>query len=382
MVGWIAGILLAGAAVLLLGWLVARFYLEGPDLSNFDGPVEDRPPQAGRRGPEYVEVLRFMEQTSEAVLAAPRRKRLATARRLLDAGMTGATPTAEDLGVRIVAADAGGVQAEWIIAPGADPGRRLLYLHGGSFVMGSPRSHRGLTAALSGAAGVSVLAIDYRLMPECSRRAGIADCRAAYRWILSNGPEGAAAASRAFVAGDSAGGNLALMLIAWARDEGLRQADAALAISPVTDMTLSSPSLLRNRPSDPMLRRALQPLLRLPRPVMLWLLWIGSRINPHSPLISPVFGDLGGLPPILIHASQTEMMLDDARRYVNKARAAGSPARLETWPDMFHAWHVFAQVLPEAKEAIGCIGRFLAECGRLPLGLSVHPQDAPGPKRQ
>ncbi len=361
MVGWIAGILLAGAAVLLLGWLVARFYLEGPDLSNFDGPVEDRPTQAGRRGPEYVAVLRFMEQTSEAVLAAPRRKRLATARRLLDAGMTGATPTAEDLGVRIVAASADGVPAEWVIAPGADPGRRLLYLHGGSFVMGSPRSHRGLTAALSGAAGVSVLAIDYRLMPECSRRAGIADCRAAYRWILSNGPEGAAAASSLFVAGDSAGGNLTLMLIAWARDEGLRQADAALAISPVTDMTLSSPSLLRNRPSDPMLRRALQPLLRLPRPVMLWLLWIGSRINPHSPLISPVFGDLGGLPPILIHASQTEMMLDDARRYVNKARAAGSPARLETWPDMFHAWHVFAQVLPEAKEAIGSMGRFLAE---------------------
>lgn len=382
MVGWIAGILLAFAGLLLLGWLVAKLYLEGPDLSEFDGPGDEHPAVQLEQSPESKEVLQFITQTSQTVLAAPWRKRLATARRLLDAGISVSAPIEDDPDVRVSASQAAGVPAEWVVASGADPDRRLLYLHGGSFVMCSPRSHRVLTAAISKAAGVSVLAVDYRLMPEHSRSAMVADCRTAYRWILANGPDGAAAADRVFIAGDSAGGNLALMLIAWARDEGLRQVDGAVAFSPVTDLTLSSPSLRTNRHSDPLLRRALRPLLRLPRPLILWLVWIANRINPRNPLISPVFGDLGGLPPILIQASRTEMMLGDGRRYVNKARAAGSPARLETWPDMFHAWQVFAQDLPEAKEAIASAGRFLSECGDSSPVSPVSPRDAPGPKRQ
>jgi ABC-type sugar transport system ATPase subunit len=144
---------------------------------------------------------------------------------------------------RFVPADAGGVRAEWVLSPGADPARRTLYIHGGAFMMGSPRSHRTLTTRFSAMTGGAVLAIDYRLMPEHPRRAGIEDCRRAYRWLLANGPDGAAPAQAMFVAGDSAGGNLTLSLIAWARDTGLRAPDAAVALSPAA----SAPAILGER---------------------------------------------------------------------------------------------------------------------------------------
>ena len=157
----------------------------------------------------------------------------------------------DDSSVRIIPADAGGVPAEWVLAPNADPQRRLLYIHGGAWTMGSPTSHRRLTAKFSEVANAAVLAIDYRLMPEHPRLAGIEDCRTAWRWMLDHGPDGAAPASAMFVAGDSAGGNLTLSLIAWVRDQGLRAPNAAVALSPATDATLGSPSLKGNLDTDP-----------------------------------------------------------------------------------------------------------------------------------
>jgi acetyl esterase/lipase len=247
-----------------------------------------------------------------------------------------------------------------VLSPGADSARRTLYIHGGGFVIGSPRSHRTLTTRFSALTGGAVLAIDYRLMPEHRRMAGIEDCRTAYRWMLDNGPEGPRAAQTVFVAGESAGGNLALSLIAWVRDQGLRAPDAAVALSPVTDGTFASPSLRANRRSDAMLGPLYGPLARLPQWLLLWMAWIVNRARPSHPEISPVYGDLSNLPPVLVQASEAEMLLDDGRRYVNRARAAGSPATLQTWRHVVHAWQIFNPELPEAVDALKEIGKFLA----------------------
>jgi acetyl esterase/lipase len=227
-------------------------------------------------------------------------------------------------------------------------------------MMGSPLSHRVITTRFSEITGGAVLAIDYRLMPEHPRMAGIEDCRSSYRWMLDNGPDGASPASAVFVAGDSAGGNLTLSLIAWVRDQGLRAPNAAVALSPATDGTLGSPSLRANIATDAMLGPLFGPMSRVPRSVLLWFAWFQHRIRPNDPVVSPVFGELAGLPPLLIHASDIEMLLDDSVRYANKASAAGSPVTLQTWNHVVHVWHIFNPELTEARQAFDEIGRFLA----------------------
>ena len=217
--------------------------------------------------------------------------------------------------------------------------------------------------------GGAVLAIDYRLMPEHRRMAGVEDCRAAYRWMLDNGPSGPKTAQTVFVAGESAGGNLALSLIAWLRDQRLRAPDAVVALSPATDATLASPSLGSNRRSDAILGPLFGPAARLPQWALLWMAWVVNRVHPASPVISPVYGDLRNLPPVLVHASEAEMLLDDGRRYVNRARAAGSLARLQTWSHVVHAWHIFNPELPEAIDALAEIAKFLDAAARLEHGV-------------
>jgi epsilon-lactone hydrolase len=198
-------------------------------------------------------------------------------------------------------------------------------------------------------------------MPEHPRCAGIEDCRRAYRWLLANGPGGTAAASKVWIAGDSAGGNLALSLIAWVRDSGLRAPDAAVAFSPTTDATLASPSLRARAKTDAMLGPVLAPLLWVPRSALLWATWLYTRINPRDPVVSPVYGDLSRLPPVLVQVSSAEMLHDDARRYVNRAVAAGSPVQLQTWAHMVHVWQIFHPELPEGRAALEEVGRFLAQ---------------------
>jgi acetyl esterase/lipase len=219
-----------------------------------------------------------------------------------------------------------------------------------------------ITTQLARVAGAAVLALDYRLMPEHKRRELIADCQTGYRLILDHGPEGSAPVRELFVAGDSAGGGLTLMLIAWARDEGLRAANGAIAISPGVDTTLSSPTLKSNLKTDQMLGPGLEGFMKIPDSIRLLILWVINRMTPRNPLISPVFGDLSGLPPVLVQVSEDEIMLGDARRYVNKARAAGTQAELETWPGMLHVWHLFEPILPEAREAFERIRQFVERC--------------------
>lgn len=254
----------------------------------------------------------------------------------------------------------GAPRGEWVIAPGAQTSRRILYIHGGSWIAGSPRSHRTITDRLSRLTRACVFAIDYRLMPENRYLDGIIDCRRAYRWILRNGPDGAEPANFLVVAGDSAGGSHTLGLIAWVRDQGLPQADAAIALSPSTELMLTSLGKRANLKTDPMLGPTVEKLSRVPVPFLWWGTVLGLRVLPTSPIASPLRGRLHNLPPTLIHVSESELLAENARRYVEKARAAGSPVEIKTWPDMVHVWHLFTPLLPEAEEAFEHIGTFLA----------------------
>lgn len=342
-----------------LAWLTARLFLRGPDLAQFDLPAGEL--ACGRKvaSPENDRVLAGIDETFARLNELPRLKQLAEGRRLMDAGFLGAPVDPDELGVQVRQVDAGGVPAEWVLAPGADPLRRLLYIHGGGFALGSPSSARMLTAKFSELCGVSVLSIDYRLMPENKRLDSVKDCQAAYRWMLENGSDGPAPAQQVFVSGDSAGGNLALVLAAWARDTNVQSMNAVVALSPTTDSTLANPSFRVNAASDPLLGPHLGVLARLPATIKSLFGLIVGLINPRNPVVSPLFGDLSGLPPTLLQASDCEMLLDDSRRYVNKAVSQGSPATLQLWPGMVHVFQMYWHMLPEAGEALDEAARFI-----------------------
>ncbi len=338
-------------------WFGVAYFLRGPDCRQWDrvdeGSIERfvSTDEEGHR----VAVARLQSLLVPA-MGVPARQRLQILRQGMDKLFDD-----RRFAVSFVSVIAGSVPAEWVLPPAVDTGRRLLYIHGGAFSMGSPLSHRVITARLAEITGGAVLAIDYRLQPENSRRAGIDDCRAAYDWLLNNGPQGAAVAKTLFIAGDSAGANLTLSLLASLRDAGQRLPEAAVALSPVTDLTLSSPSLKTNLASDPLLGPVLASLVRLPRSLLLWIGLLQCRMPAARPLISPLFGDLGNLPPILIQASEAEMLRDDCIRYVNKARAAGSPVRLQLWSRVVHVWQIFYPDLAEAGQAFAEIDRFLKQ---------------------
>ncbi len=346
-------------AIAVIIWLIIVVFLTAPDYSQFDEPQHQLHRNPSGVSAENKEVRRLIRAMQDQLRAESKYKRIIKLRCIMDEGFTGSPVQAEHLGVEIMATDAGDVDAEWVVAPGASENRRLLYIHGGAFTVGSPRSHRMITSALSKSCGVSVLAIDYRLMPERRRKAAIADCQSAYRWMLENGPGGPSTVSEIFVAGDSAGGNLTLMLSAWARDENVRRMDAVIAFSPSTDSILANPSILKNIKSDPMLGPGLGPLARMPVPLKALAALLAGQMSPRNPLMSPLFGDLSELPPTLVQASDCEMLFDDSVRYVNRARSQGSPVTLQIWPEMVHVWQMFQHVLPEARQAIDEVAAFV-----------------------
>ncbi|MDT8320163.1 MAG: alpha/beta hydrolase [Xanthomonadales bacterium] len=352
----------------LLLWLGSALFMQGEDLSAYDHePVDDHSRSftaPAEPGEEHRQVVSLIEDFGLQALRLGRKQRLEFIRGFMD-DMGRKKTHASDF----TAVDADGVRGEWALAPGADPRRRVLYLHGGAFIAGSPASHRTMSDRFSVIANAAVLAIDYRLMPEHRRRDGIIDCRAAYTWLLDNGPDGEGAPDFLAVAGDSAGGNLALSLVKWARDGRLRLPDAVVAFSPTVDATFSSPSIVRNVRTDVMLGPMFSHLLRIPTAVRRWAYLLENRYNPASPIVSPVFGDLSRLPPTLIQVSEAEMLYDDARRFVNKARAGGSPAVLQSWGGMLHAWQIFYPELPEAGQAWEEVGSFLARAEADPESL-------------
>lgn len=340
------------AILIVLAVLVATLVYLGliykpPDMSQYDQPKAELVMPEEHISPQHEDVVKKL-----AGYHSLRLTDIDTHRRGLEELFS------KDVGADIRPVDVNGVPGEWVLAEGADPSRRLLYLHGGAFKVGSPRSHRYITSELSKRAGVAVLAVDYRKHPEHKVIACHEDARIAYSWILQNGPEGASSAGQLFVAGDSAGGNLTLAVIAWANANGHPPAQGAIALAPLTDATFSSPSWRTNKKTDPFLAPGLGELMRVPRLVLA----IGSRYRngmpPNHPEISPLFGPLGDLPPTLIQVSRHEMLYDDAQRYANRAAAEGGDVTLQVWPKLVHVFQAFPE-LPEAQDALDKAAEFI-----------------------
>jgi acetyl esterase/lipase len=249
-------------------------------------------------------------------------------------------------GVKLEHESMGGVEVEMLTPPAPRAGLHLLYVHGGAFAMGSPRTHRGLTRRLAIAARARVIVPAYRLAPEHPYPAAHGDLLAVYRALLARGVE----ASRIVVAGESAGGNLVLALAQALLGSGEPQAAGIVLLSPWLDLACTGESLVANRDLEVMVPVDAMPVAAR--------MYAGAH-DLRAPAISPLYGEFRGLPPMFVHASSTEVLCDDARRVVDAARAAGVSAELRVWPQLPHAFPAFADILPEARAAVIEIAGFV-----------------------
>ena len=243
--------------------------------------------------------------------------------------------------------DNGIMEAVWASRGRPDRHRVILYLHGGAYLMGSPRTHRHLGAWLAGAAEARALLPDYRLAPEHAFPAALEDAVIAYRHLLGSGHDGA----RIALAGDSAGGGLAFALLLRIAEERLPPPACVVAFSPWTDLTMTRPSLTRNARRDVML-----PVGRFQEAVDLYL----GEASAEDPQVSPALGRYESPPPAMITASKAEVLRDDAVAMAERLREAGGDVTLELWKDMPHAWPLFAGSIREADETVARAGRFIA----------------------
>jgi acetyl esterase/lipase len=248
--------------------------------------------------------------------------------------------------IKLIRLKIGEIPCEWVLAPGADPDVRLLYLHGGGWVSGSGGHYLPLAADISAAAKCAVLLPDYRLAPEHPFPAGLDDCVAAHDWLVANGPSGPGPAKATFIAGDSAGGNLTLATLLALRDRKRPLPAGGIPLSAATDFTLASESL--QTVPDPIISARTMPEFRDR--------YLG-KMDPRNPLASPVFGDYRGIPPLLIQVGEHEMLRDDSARVAKKALADGIPVKFEVWPGMVHVFQI--RGLPESHEAIEQIAEFM-----------------------
>jgi acetyl esterase/lipase len=241
----------------------------------------------------------------------------------------------------------GMMQALWASRGRPDRHRVILYLHGGAYIMGSPRTHRHLGARLAGAAEARALLPDYRLAPEHRFPAALEDALTAYRHLLASGHEGA----RIALAGDSAGGGLAFALLLRLAQERLPRPACVVAFSPWADLTMTRPSLAGNARRDVML-----PVGRFREVIALYL---GEALS-TDPLASPALGTFASPPPAMITASKDEVLRDDAVAVAERLREAGGDVTLELWRGMPHGWPIFAGLVREADETVTRAGRFIA----------------------
>jgi epsilon-lactone hydrolase len=284
-----------------------------------------------------------MAKLREIIAARPRATEIAQMR--LDADARGrAVGLAADVTVQPV--DANGVHAEWTSTPDADPSKAILYLHGGGYVICSLDSHRHLAAETGRASGARTLAIDYRLAPEHPFPAPIEDTVAAYRYLLASGlkPNGIA------LAGDSAGGGLVVGALLAIREAGLPLPACGWCISPWVDMEALGESFTDRAAADPTVQKATIQMMAQ--------LYLGGA-DPRHPHAAPLYGDLRGLPPLLIQVGAAETLLDDSVALARKAGAADVIVDLQIWPEMIHIWHIYFPMLAAARRAIAAGGYFV-----------------------
>jgi monoterpene epsilon-lactone hydrolase len=240
------------------------------------------------------------------------------------------------------------LNGEWIERETAmgRAGRVVLYLHGGGYFFCSPATHRPITLALAAGADATLFSLDYRLAPEHRYPAALDDAVAAYRRLLADG----IAADRIVVGGDSAGGGLAVSTLLALRAAGDPLPAGAVLFSPWTDLAGTGETLVSNDRTDVMFHGE---GIRTGGSV-----YLGDAVA-TDPLASPLYGDLAGLPPLFIQASDSEVLLDDSRRFVDKARAAGVTVDFRAWHKLPHVWQIFAPMLPEARAALAEANAFI-----------------------
>jgi monoterpene epsilon-lactone hydrolase len=250
--------------------------------------------------------------------------------------------------VSVTAIDAGGVQAHWLEAPGVDPGRVLLFLHGGGFQFGSLYSDGELAARLGRASGMRVLFPEYRLAPEHPFPGAIDDVLTVWRWLLKD--QHLSADSLA-IAGDSAGGGLSASLLVATRDAEDPLPAAAVLMSPTVDLTGSGESMRDRIEDDPI---STPTLLRGLATDYL------AGADPRTPLASPLYASLSGLPPLLIQVGTSDLLLSDSVRFADAADKAAVDVRLEVGEGLPHVYQLMLDT-PEAVEATSRVGTFLRE---------------------
>jgi epsilon-lactone hydrolase len=238
------------------------------------------------------------------------------------------------------------LKAEWIRPKKTQTDKYILYLHGGGYRLGSCETHRGLCAELLNKSDVNILIIEYGLAPERPYPAGLNDCLDAYNYLLSitNNPD------KIIVGGDSAGGCLALGMLLKLKNLSIQQPKAVFCFSPATDLTRQGESFISNKSSDVLLD------------FKTMVTWKDEYLNGHSetdPFASALFGDLSGLPPILIHVSSAELLYDDSVRFIDKAIESNVRVTYRIWHDLQHVWQLFFDFLPEARESLEEVNSFI-----------------------
>lgn len=243
----------------------------------------------------------------------------------------------------------GVVPVEWVSCGRAARRQIVLYLHGGAYLMGSPRTHRSITAMLARLTGRRVMVPDYRLAPEHPAPAAVEDCLAAYATLLAQGyaPEDIA------LAGESAGGGLVFAMMLLAQQKGFPLPGCAVALSPWVDLAHTGESIKTNAASEAML-----PPGRVDEVAAYY---IGEG-DPKDPLISPLYGTLDAPPPVFITVGEPEILRDDATRMAEKLREAGGSVTLRIIPHVPHAWQFFGPYLPEARASMQEVAGFIGDC--------------------
>jgi len=260
----------------------------------------------------------------------------------------------EDIGTRFPAPQSASINpvkiaerpAEWVCDPDTDDGRVMLYVHGGGYVQGSLASHRNLVFEIARSMKGKVLNLDYRLAPEHPFPAAVEDTVNAWAELLEMGID----PKKASFGGDSAGGGLVIAALVSARDKGLPMPSCACCISPWTDLVGSGRTMDTKALEDPMVNRAALEFFSD---------FYADKEDKSHPLISPLFADLAGLPPLLIQVGTAETLLDDSRRLATRARYAGVDVSYAEWEGMPHIWHIFAPLLEKSREAIIELGEFV-----------------------
>jgi acetyl esterase/lipase len=240
----------------------------------------------------------------------------------------------------------GKLPAELIVPPEIRDDTIILYLHGGGYCIGSMNTHRSLVSFLSKSAKAKVLLIDYRLAPEHPFPAAVEDATAAYCWLNSQGHS----SERLVIAGDSAGGGLTIATMLNLKETGNPLPAAGVCLSPWVDMEAMGESAKTKADIDPMVQR--DPLLKMAKA------YLGGA-DSKTPQAAPIYANLKGLPPLLIQVGTAEILLDDANRLAECAKAAGVEVRLEVWDDMVHVWQFFVAWVPEAQKAVEGIAEFI-----------------------